>query len=188
VLAEAGWSRAQIRDGLARFANVDFAVPVPKPRPELSARDVFMYLLMFAALYLSAYQLGNLAFQLINLAFPDQLSPFANVVAGQKIRWATATLIVAFPVFLFVASRIARDIAEEPARRNSAVRRWLTYLTLFVAATVLIGDTIALIFNLLNGELTVRFVLKAVVVALIAGSGFGYYLWSSKADDEALAR
>src|SRR5690606_37523696 len=180
--------RAQIRDGLARFANVDFAVPVPKPRPDLSADEVFMYLLMFAELYLRAYQLGNLAFQLINLAFPDQLSPFANVVAGQKIRWATSTLIVAFPVFLFVASRISRDIAEEPARRNSAVRRWLTYLTLFVAASIVIGDVIALIYNLLSGELTVRFVLKALVVAAIAGGAFGYYLWSVRTDDEALGR
>ena len=163
-------------------------MPVPQPRPELSARDVFMYLLMFAALYLSAYHLGNLAFQLINLAFPDELSPFATAVAGRNIRWATATLIVAFPVFLFVASRVARDVTEEPARRNSAVRRWLTYLTLFVAASVIIGDSIALVFNLLNGELTVRFVLKAIVVALIAGSAFSYYLWLSRADDEALGR
>src|SRR5690606_31812951 len=70
-----------------------------------------MYLLMFAALYLSAYHLGNLLFQVINLAFPDPLSPFETAAAGQRIRWATSTLIVAFPVFLFVASRISRDIA-----------------------------------------------------------------------------
>jgi len=188
ALADAGWSRAQIRDGLSRFANVDFVVPVPQPRPELSARDAFMYLLMFAALYLSAYQLGNLCFQVVNLAFPDPLSPYETAAAGRRIRWATSALIVAFPVFLFVASRISRDIAEEPARRNSAVRRWLTYLTLFVAAAVVIGDAIALIYNLLSGELTVRFVLKALVVAAIAGAAFGYYLWSVRADDEALGR
>lgn len=173
---------------MSRFANVDFVVPVPQPRPELSARDAFMYLLMFSALYLSAYQLANLFFQLINLAYPEPLSPFETPVARQRIRWATSTLIVAFPVFLFVASRISRDIAEEPARRNSAVRRWLTYLTLFVAAAVVIGDTIALVFNLLSGELTFRFVLKALVVAAIAGGVFGYYLWSIKADDEALGK
>lgn len=163
-------------------------MPVPQPRPELSARDAFMYLLMFAALYLSAYHLGNLLFQVINLAFPDPLSPFETAAAGQRIRWATSTLIVAFPVFLFVASRISRDIAEEPARRNSAVRRWLTYLTLFVAAAIVIGDTIVLVFNLLSGELTVRFVLKALVVAAIAGGAFGYYLWSIRTDDEALGK
>lgn len=147
-----------------------------------------MYLLMFAALYLSAYQLGNLLFQLVNLAFPDELVAYGAAAAGRNIRWATSALIVAFPVFLFVALRIGRGIVEEPARRNSSIRKWLTYLTLFVASTIIVGDLIALVFNLLNGELTVRFVLKVLIVGAIAGGLFGYYLWSAKADDEALGR
>ena len=81
-----------------------------------------MYLLMFGALFVTAFQLGTLAFQLINLAFPDSLAPYSAALAGQRIRWATSTLIVAFPVFLFVAARIAREIRAEPARRNSAIR------------------------------------------------------------------
>src|SRR5690606_23412358 len=151
ALAGAGWSRAQIRDGLGRFADIDFVVPVPQPRAELSARDAFVYLVMFSTLYFSAYQLGNLLFQLIHLAFPDELAPFTRELIGRNIRWATATLIVAFPVFMFTAMRISRDVAAEPARRNSAIRKWLTYLTLFVAAAIIVGDLIALVFSLLNG-------------------------------------
>ena len=56
------------------------------------------------------------------------------------------------------------------------MRRWLTYLTLFLAAVVLVGDMITLVYNVLGGELTVRFVLKVLVAALIAGSIFGWYL------------
>jgi hypothetical protein len=55
-------------------------------------------------------------------------------------------------------------------------RRWLTYLTLFLAATVLIGDVIVLVFNVLGGEITTRFVLKVLVVGFIAGTVFWYYL------------
>ena len=67
-------------------------------------------------------------------------------------------------------------MARSPAKRLSAVRRWLTYVTLFLAATVLIGDLITLVYNLLGGELSLRFVLKVLVVGTIAGAIFGYYL------------
>jgi len=188
ALADAGWSQEQIADALAHYAEVPFVVPVPRPKAQVSARDAFMYLVMFAMLYVSAYYLGSLLFQFINLAFPDELDRFGPELIGRNIRWAAAALIVAFPLFLFTASRIARDVRTDPTRRTSAVRRWLTYLTLFVAASVIVGDSITLLYNLLSGELTLRFVLKSLVVALIAGAAFGYYLWSLKSDDAALER
>ena len=51
ALRRAGWPDEQIRGGLAGFASVDFPVPVPRPRPNLSARDAFLYLVLFATLY-----------------------------------------------------------------------------------------------------------------------------------------
>ena len=188
ALEDAKWSREQIAQGLAHYADVPFVVPVPRPRAQVSARDAFLYLLMFAMLYLSAYYLGDLLFEFINAAYPDATNPYEQTFIDQNIRWATATLIVSFPVFLFMAFRAARAIRNDPTHRNSAVRKWLTYLTLFIAAVVIVVDSIALVNNLLSGELTVRFVLKVLVVAAIAGATFGYYTWSIRADDEALRR
>ena len=51
-----------------------------------------------------------------------------------------------------------------------------------------VGDLVSLLFNLLSGELTLRFVLKFTIVAAVAGAIFGYYLWLMKQDDEALRR
>jgi hypothetical protein len=184
ALRDAGWSDEQVGDGLRFFADVPFAVPVPKPRAQLSARDAFFYLLMFGALYVSAYQLGSLLFSLINLGFPDPLNQFEGQRATRAIRWATATLIVAFPVFVLVSRKLGRETEVDPTRRQSAVRRWLTYLTLLVAAAVIIGDTVTLVYNLLSGDLTIRFVLKVLVVAAITGSAFGYYLQSARRDSE----
>ncbi len=79
-------------------------------------------------------------------------------------------------MFLFVARYLGRDLARSPVKRLSAVRRWLTYLTLFIAASVLIGDMITLVYNMLGGELSIRFLLKVLVAAVIAGTIFGYYL------------
>lgn len=176
ALASAGWSGEQIADGLRFFAEVAFPVPVPRPRSQLSARDAFFYLLMFGTLYVCAFQLGNLLFDFINLVFPDELRPFESQQAESSIRWATASLIIAFPVFLWLHMKMQREIQRIPARRQSAVRRWLIYLTLLVAAAVIVGDSITLVYNLLSGELSTRFILKVLVVAAIAGAGFGYFL------------
>ena len=74
VLRRAGWAAAQVRGAVASFADVEFPIPVPRPRPYLSARDAFLYLLLFSTLYISAFNLGQLLFQLIELAFPDRKS------------------------------------------------------------------------------------------------------------------
>lgn len=177
TLAHAGWPPEQIRSALASYADVDFPVPVPRPRPYLSAREAFLYLLLFASLYLAAWNLGSLLFDLINQAFPDPADQDYELQRiPQSIRWAASSVIIAFPVFLYVARYLGREVARNPLKRLSAVRRWLTYLTLFVAASVLIGDMITLVYNVLGGELSTRFLLKVAVAALIAGAIFGYYL------------
>ena len=177
ALAAAGWTPEQARDAIDAYADVEFRLPVPRPRPYLSPREAFLYLVLFATLYLSAYQLGSLLFDLINRFLPDAADPaYAVRSAAHSMRWSVASLVIAFPVFLFVVRHLGQDMARNPARRLSAVRRWLTYLTLFLAATILIGDLITLVYNLLGGELSLRFVLKVLVVGAIAGAIFGYYL------------
>jgi hypothetical protein len=192
ALLEAGWARDQVNDALSSFSEVEFIMPVPRPKARLSARDAFLYLVMFAMLYISAFHLGNLLFQFINLGFPDPLlerqgySFDPTAAAKDAIRFATASLIVAFPVFLFTAHRIGKDIDEDPTRRSSGVRKWLTYITLFIAACIIVGDLISLLDNFLSGELTIRFALKVATVGLIAGGVLAYYLRAMRVDDEAL--
>ena len=177
VLLEAGWPPEQVRNALGGFAKIEFPIPVPRPKPYLSAREAFLYLVLFSTLYVSAFSLGRLLFQFINQAFPDPAAPAAVVAAvRQAIRWSISSLVVAFPVFLYVAWLTGRETRRDPNKRASKVRRWLTYLTLFVAAGVLVGDVTSLVYSLLGGELTARFVLKVSTIAVIAGAVFGYYL------------
>jgi len=178
ALEGAGWPKAQIDNALDAFADAAFPVPVPKPRPSLSARDAFLYLVMFSTLYFGAWNLGSLLFSFIDRAFPESFR--GNYGYGgyndTVQRWSTAAVIIAFPVFFFMARYIGRQIKRNPFKRLSPARRWLAYLTLFVASATLLGDTTTLIFNLLGGDTTTRFVLKVLVVAAIAGSAFAYYL------------
>jgi len=185
ALLAAGWPGDQVRSALAAYADVAFPVPVPRPRPYLSAREAFFYLLLFATLYVAAYHLGSLLFDLLNRAFPDPTdSEWAVRTLGESMRWSAASLIIAFPVYLFLAWHLGKELARTPAKRLSAVRRWLTYLTLFLAAVALIADMITLVNNLLGGELTLRFGLKVAIAAVIAGSIFGYYLSDLRQDEK----
>ena len=185
ALVAAGWPAEQIRSALNVYADVGFSVPVPKPRPYLSAREAFFYLTLFTTLYISTFHLGSLLFKLVEQAWPDPAdSDYVIRGLADSMRWSIASLVIAFPVFLFMARHLGKELTRSPAKRLSAVRRWLTYLTLFIAAVVLIGDMITLVNNVLGGELTLRFVSKVVVVALIAGTVFGYYLWDLRKEEQ----
>jgi hypothetical protein len=184
ALEDAGWPGAQINNALDAFADAAFPVPVPKPRPSLSARDAFLYLVMFSTLYFAVWNLGSLLFSFIDRAFPD---PAANNYGGyyaDEQRWSTAAVIIGFPVFLFMARYVGRQIKLNPFKRLSPARRWLTYLTLFVASASLLGDTTTLIYNLLGGDITIRFIMKVLVVAAIAGSAFAYYLLDLRKEEK----
>ncbi len=182
VLEGAGWTTDQIASALDSYSDAPFPVPVPKPRPSLSAREAFLYLLMFSTLYYGAWNLGSLLFIFINRAFPDP-SDAKYVSYWDDQRWSTAAVIIAFPVFLFMARYISQEIKRNPLKRLSPVRRWLTYMTLFLSSATLLGDTTTLIYNLLGGDLKIRFVLKVVVVAAIAGSAFAYYLLDLRTEE-----
>jgi heme A synthase len=184
ALLRAGWRSDQVKNALAAFAENEFPIPVPKPRPYISAREAFMYLILFTTLYISAYNIGKLVFQFINRALPDPAAPanFAEYTT-QAIRWSVASLIIALPVFLYVFRLLIHTVKRDPSKRASKVRKWMTYMTLFIAAGVTIGALITLVYNFLAGELTLRFLLKFLTVGFISIALFGYYLWDLRQDD-----
>ena len=184
VLREAGWRPEQVERALGRYAEVGFALPVPRPKPYLSAREAFLYLLLFICLYLSAFQLGSLIFQLIDSAIPDPARATYLDVSEDRLRWAMATLVVAFPLFLYLSHYLGKALRGDPTKRASKVRLWLTYLTLMVASGFLIGDLIHLVDGLLGGDLTLRFFLKVLTIGMIAGAVFLYYFFTIRGDEK----
>jgi len=185
VLLESGWPPEQVHGALAGYADVEFPVPVPRPRRYLSARDAFIYLVLFSSLYVSAFSLGNLLFALIERALPDPSVDPVRVadMTREVIRWAISLLVVTFPVFAVVSWSNDRALKADPTRRLSEVRRWLTYLTLFLASGFLVGDVTSVVYHLLSGEMSLRFILKVTTVAVIAGSAYSYLVRDLRKDE-----
>ena len=185
-LLSAGWRPAEIENALGAFAEIESPVPVPRRRPYLSARETFFYLVLFVTLYATAVNVGVVLFQLINREFPDVRTAFGarSDFSAPAVRSAVAAIVIAFPVFLFMARVIGRAIARDPEKRASKIRKWLTYITLFVSACVLIGDLTFLVTQVLSGELVMRVGLKVLVVFLIAGTVFAHYLGDLRREED----
>lgn len=149
--------------------------------PKTSPKDFFLNLLSTVALYMAAASFIVLIFQYINIYFPDVLEsnnyydPLQS--AYSAIRFAVATLVVAFPVYVACLWYMNKEYVESPDKRNLRIRKWLIYFTLFLAAVIIMGDFIALIYTFLNGELTTRFILKVITFLAVVGSIFGYYFY-----------
>jgi hypothetical protein len=140
-------------------------------------RDLFLHLLAIVTLYWSAISFVTLLWQYVNYFFPDTLASYYYYggISG-PMRFAISSLMIVFPVFILVSWWLNKIYAAEAAVRESRIRKWLIYLTLFIASLVIIGDLITVINIFLGGEITTRFILKAMSILLVAAFIFGYYL------------
>jgi hypothetical protein len=189
ALLGAGWHPQQVRRALDTYADSAFPVPVPRPVAYVSAGEAFLYLVLFSALGISAGSLVQLLFTLIEWAFYDPSSSTFVYGGWQSgVRWAIARLVIALPVFLLASYWAVRAIRTDPSQASSPVRRWLTYIAMFVAVGIIIADLVTLIAYLLSGETTVRFLLKVVTVALVAGGVLFHYLRDLQAERESPPR
>lgn len=154
---------------------------------KISAKDFFLQLGAMVTLYASAISFTMLVFEYINVLLPDPLGiggHYYTQGSFQTIRWAISVLIVVFPLYLWLSWFLEKYYKKNPEARRIWIRRWLIYLTLFVAAGIIIGNFVTLIYNALGGELTLRFILKVITLFFVTGSVFGYYLWNIRKNNE----
>ncbi len=144
-------------------------------KPKVGPKDFFLWAAAMVALYVSVVSLLALFFDYINVAFPDALNSYVDPYSS-GIRFAIASLIVMFPMYLLLMHFIRRDIARSPEKKNLWIRRWALVLTIFVAGLALVIDLITLINTFLGGDLTTHFVLKVVLVLLVMCAGLMHFL------------
>ncbi len=146
-----------------------------EPTPKTTPKDFFLHLGAMATLYVSAISILVLAFEYIDTLFPDVLEYYRDPFSG-TMRFAMASLIIIFPLYVILTRLVNSDLRANPDKRNLGVRKWLVYLTLFVAGVTLAADLIVLINTFLGGDLTTRFALKVFAVLVVIGGAFLYYL------------
>ena len=145
-------------------------------KPKATPKDFFMWAGAMLALWGGVVAYLALVFDYINYTFPDVLNYYYSDPYS-SISYEMASLIVLAPVLLILMRLIRRDIVEDPSRNDIWVRRWALMLTLFAAGATIVVDLIILLTTFLSGEeLSIRFLLKVVVVLLVAAAGFMHFL------------
>ena len=178
-LARQGWPQDDVHAALCRYWEGATGIAVPhRTGGGESSRDAFLYLLSFSTLATWTSALGSMVFQFIDRWIPDPVTRDQIYGVRTAVTWQMASIAVAFPIFLLVMRTILREAQERPERLQSGVRKWLTYIALLLTAGAMICDLIWFLDYFLTGELTSRFVLKALTVMLLCGAVFVYYLGS----------
>lgn len=187
ALREAGWPRDAVDKALAAYAEVDCPEPVPRPRGYASPSDTVLHLGVFVALYVWAGTWLWLLFLFVGAAYPDSVRPGDAEALRSSLRWAIAILAIAYPLYLWLSRLVQRALRADPERRRSRARGWLIWLTLFATAAALVGDLVTVVYRLLEGELTVRFLLKAAIVGTLAAGLLVHYRAALKTAGQAAA-
>jgi hypothetical protein len=130
-------------------------------------------LLALFLLYMAAFSTGAILFLAIDIFIKDPANRIFFDLGGFA-RFNAAVLIASLPVLLLVRRAIMRDIALNPANRIAPVVRTLAYITLLITSLIMVCDMVVVLMGFLNGDLTITFILKSVVVLLLAG---GIFLW-----------
>ncbi len=201
-LIAVGWSNEQIMEAYEQ-ALINSGVPSPNPTrirmaspvsnsttvgstakdKKSSAGETAINLLSFILLAIVAVATGAIFYQVINKFFPDALavsSSYANHFSTSAIHYATAVLVVAFPVYYVVMYYWFKGFRNNLDKTETGLSKFLTYLVLLITAVAILGDLIAAVYTFLQGELSVRFFLKTLVIIIIAGLIFGFYYLERK--------
>lgn len=146
-------------------------------KPKTTPKDFFLWAGAMVTFYWSVIAYILLTFDYISYTFPNALAQYPSDPYQSGISYEMASIIVLFPLYLFLMKLIRGDISRDPSRKEIWVRRWALILTLFVAGIAMAVDLITLLTTFLNGEaLTTAFLLKVVVIFLIAAGVFMHFI------------
>lgn len=121
---------------------------------------------------------GMVIFQVINKFITDIID--AGRYSDDVLKFAISAIIVSTPIYYLTMRQIHKNLFSGDLSEESGIRKWLTYLILLIASVVMIGWFIATVNSFFNGELTTKFILKAITAIGIAAAIFGFYFYDIK--------
>lgn len=144
-------------------------------KTKTTPKDFFLHLGAIVALYISVTSVLTLIFAIIDQIYPRPFQYADPYASGVSL--AMAMLIVAFPLYILFMRIISGVEKISPEKRELPVRKWLTFITLFVAGVVIAIDLIVLLQKFFAGEeITLGFAFKVISIIVVLAAVFGFYL------------
>jgi hypothetical protein len=147
---------------------------------KMTPKFFFVSLGVLVTLIASVTSFLNLVFSTLDKHFPDALNAVYqygyNTYDYASMRTAVATLIIVFPVFLFLSRVWTKLVSTSLGHTDAIIKKWMLYLVIFLASVVVIVDLVTLVNYFVSGEITLRFILKVLVTFAVAAlTGFYYF-------------
>lgn len=147
---------------------------------ENTAKNFALQLGSLISLYVSISALTALLFGIITIFYPDTAqNSWEYEGATSTIRASIAFLFIFFPTYI-ILTRLVNTIRRTEHGTYLTLTKWLIYLSLLIGGGVLLGDLVFVLMSFLNGELTIRFVLKAVALFGVVSAAFVYYVLDAR--------
>lgn len=142
----------------------------------MTPKDFFLQLGIIITLYVSIVALISFLFSVINISLPETMLGYSYDGGNSGLAWSMSVFIVVYPVLVYLLAKTNKYLIASPERKEVSIKKWATYLTIFLTALTIVIDLIVLMFTFLQGEqLTLRFILKVLVVVVVALTVF----WAS---------
>jgi hypothetical protein len=146
-------------------------------KAKVTPKDFFLWAGAMVSFYWSILAFIFLIFSYIDYAFPNTLQYYPANPYESGISTEMASIIVLLPLYLVLVRFITKNAQHDPSRKEIWVRRWALIFTLFIAGVAMAGDLIVLLTGFLSGEaLTTAFLLKALIVLLVAAGVFMHFI------------
>src|SRR3989338_11325097 len=120
-------------------------------KPKITPKDFFLWVGAMATLYGGVVAFIALLFNYVDTIFPNMLRQYSYDPYQSGMSYEMAALIVLAPGFLALMRFICRVIAHDPARKEIWLRRWVLFLTIFVAGGPLLLHFLELLFSFPRG-------------------------------------
>ena len=144
-------------------------------KAKVTPKDFFLWLGAMVALYVSVGSFVALLFEYIDRLFGPGFIGYDPYTGAMS--FAIASLIVLFPLYIYLTRILNQDMRKHPEKKELWVRRWLVFLTVFGAGAAMVIDVVVLLYTFLSGsEITAAFILKVLTVLVIFGAIFYYYV------------
>ena len=197
-LEQAGWDIKSIDEGFKSIQTGN-TVPTPPsdvPRPPAGYAnmwDAFEHILMFISLYFMSTSFAMLLHQFADKWAPGipntgsygffGLSSYSDWILKSSL----ACVIVTFPLFAYFHLDLTKRTLKNPQLRSIRIRKQLIYFTLIITFLILVKKVIETIFNLLNGDVSLNFILHLLITVGVSGAIFIIYLHQVREDRKAHA-
>jgi hypothetical protein len=137
----------------------------------------FYYMLSLVSLITMTVAVGMTIFQIVNKMIANAPGVYEGQFNQELLQSALSMLIIASPLYFVMMRMINKSLYSGELPKDSLIRKWLSYFIMFVASVVMLIWFIITLSSFFGGELTAKFILKALSSVLIAAVVFYYYFY-----------